>query len=62
MSCSNIIVNEPQRLITNRFAATVVGGYLNELFDTATITNNKTYFHAKKQYMRAEVVPKENLN
>jgi len=60
MSCSNIIVNEPQRLITNRFAATVVAGYLNELFDTATITNHKTYFHAKKQYMRAEVIPKEN--
>jgi hypothetical protein len=57
MSCSDVIASEPQRLITNRFAGLTVAGYLNELFDTATITNHKTYFHAKKQYMRAERVP-----
>ncbi|MBG9790527.1 ThiF family adenylyltransferase [Brevibacillus laterosporus] len=56
VACSNIVVNEPQRLFTNRCAALVVAGYLNELLSEKTISNHVTFFHAKKQYMRSEKI------
>ncbi|EST55746.1 thiazole biosynthesis protein ThiF [Brevibacillus panacihumi W25] len=56
MACSNVVSSEPQRLITNRLAAQAVAGYLSEIFGDKTISNHVTFFHAKKQYMRAERV------
>ncbi|WP_231558728.1 hypothetical protein [Brevibacillus thermoruber] len=52
MACSQVIASEPQRLITNRFAAQAVAGYLNELFGERTLSTHVTFFHAKKMYMR----------
>jgi hypothetical protein len=54
MACSQVIASEPQRLITNRFAAQAVAGYLNELFGERTLSTHVTFFHAKKMYMRGE--------
>jgi hypothetical protein len=54
MACSQVIASEPQRLITNRFTAQAVAGYLNELFAERSISNHVTFFHAKKMYMRGE--------
>lgn len=38
LACSQVIASEPQRLITNRFAAQAVAGYLNELFGERTLS------------------------
>ncbi len=54
MACSQVIASEPQRLITNRFAAQAVAGYLNELFGERTLSTHVTFLHAKKMYMRGE--------
>ncbi len=54
MACSQVIASEPQRLITNRFAAQAVAGYLNELFGERTLSTHVTFFHAKKMYMRGD--------
>lgn len=53
LSCSALASSSPQKLITNRFSAMVVAGYLNELFDTGTISSHYTVFHALKKYMRS---------
>lgn len=52
-ACSNIVASDPQRLLTNRMAAMSVAVYLNELFQSATITNHMTMFHAKDGYMKS---------
>lgn len=54
MACSQVIASEPQRLITNRFAAQAVATYLNELFGERTLSTHVTFFHVKKMYMRGE--------
>jgi hypothetical protein len=54
LACSQVIASEPQRLITNRFAAQAVAGYLNELFGERTLSTHVTFFHAKKMYMRGD--------
>lgn len=48
MACSQVIATEPQRLITNRFAAQAVAGYLNELFGERTLSTNVTLFPYEK--------------
>ncbi|MFD1609788.1 ThiF family adenylyltransferase [Oceanobacillus luteolus] len=53
LACSNIVANDPQRLLTNRMAAMSVATYLNELFQSGTISNHMTFFHAKKAYMKS---------
>lgn len=62
LSCSQLIVSNPQKLITNRFASLAVMGYLNEVFDTNSISNHITHFHAKKGYMRSVSVPNKEDN
>jgi len=54
LACSQMIASEPQRLITNRFAAQAVAVYLNELFGESSLSTHVTFFHAKKLYMRGE--------
>ena len=53
LACSEIVASDPQRLLTNRMAAMAVATYLNELFQSGTITNHITFFHAKKGYMKS---------
>ncbi|MBU8908078.1 ThiF family adenylyltransferase [Desertibacillus haloalkaliphilus] len=52
LACSNIMSEEPQRLITNKFAAMAVYPYINEIFESGQISNHMTLFHAKRGYMR----------
>jgi ThiF family len=56
VSCSDIVVSEPQRLITNRYAAQCVSTYLNEIFSEGTLSNHITFFHSKRMYMRTEPI------
>jgi hypothetical protein len=51
-SCSAIVQSEPQRLLTNKYAAQTVITMLNEIFDTQTISQHQIHFHAKKGYMK----------
>ncbi|NRD81049.1 ThiF family adenylyltransferase [Bacillus sp. BRMEA1] len=60
VACSNIVAREPQRLIVNKMAALAVTTYINELFETGTISNHMTFFHAKKGYMRSN--PAKNID
>lgn len=55
-SCGAVIASDPQRLITNRYAALCVATYLNELFSEGTLSNHMTFFHAKRMYMRTEPI------
>jgi len=62
-SCGDIVVSQPQRLITNRYSALVVGTVMNEIFDTQTISNHVIHFHSKKCYIRgqkAEILEENN--
>ncbi|WP_063892690.1 ThiF family adenylyltransferase [Paenibacillus sp. Leaf72] len=43
LSCSAIVMSEPQRLLTNKFAALEVISYFNELFSEGTISNHYSY-------------------
>ncbi|WP_121616769.1 ThiF family adenylyltransferase [Virgibacillus halodenitrificans] len=56
ISCGDIVVSEPQRLITNRYAAQCVSTYLNEIFSVGTLSNHITFFHAMRGYMRTEPI------
>lgn len=56
ISCSDIVVSEPQRLITNRYAAQCVSTYLNEIFSEGTLSNHITFFHSRRMYMRTEPI------
>ncbi|CAM4265323.1 hypothetical protein BAMA111019_15515 [Bacillus manliponensis] len=53
LSCSQLAKSEPQRVITNKFAALAVANYINEIFDEGTISHHLTLFHAKKSFMKA---------
>lgn len=55
-ACSSLVVSEPQRLITNRFAAMAVSMYFNDIFSTGTIRNHYTVFHSLKGYMRSQPI------
>lgn len=52
VSCTEITASEPQRIITNKFAALAVANIVQELLEENTITNHQIFFHAKKAYMR----------
>lgn len=56
ISCGEVIASEPQRLITNRYAALCTATYLNELFSEGTLSNHITFFHAKRMYIRSEPI------
>jgi hypothetical protein len=58
-SCSNVVASEPQRLITNRYAALIAAMYLNELFSEQTITNHESFFILKKGMVRSKQIQQE---
>ncbi|PEB54533.1 thiamine biosynthesis protein ThiF [Bacillus sp. AFS098217] len=53
LSCSDLAASEPQRVITNKFAAMAVAQFINELFDEGTVSNHYILFHAQKAFMKA---------
>lgn len=53
LSCSDLAASEPQRVITNKFAAMAVAQFINELFDEGTVSNHYIIFHAQKAFMKA---------
>ncbi|MEK3987867.1 ThiF family adenylyltransferase [Paenibacillus sp. FSL K6-3166] len=42
-ACSEIVVSEPQRLLTNKFAALEVVSFFNEIFSENRISNHMSY-------------------
>ncbi|MFL0584293.1 thiamine biosynthesis protein ThiF [Solibacillus silvestris] len=52
LSCTELSASEPQRFITNRFAATAVCNVFQDFLLTQGITSHIVHFHAKKCYMR----------
>lgn len=61
MSCSELSASEPQRLIVNKFSALAVTTVINEIVENHTISNQLTFFHAKKCYIRSVPVDEVDL-
>ncbi|MGF1473312.1 MAG: ThiF family adenylyltransferase [Rubrobacteraceae bacterium] len=53
-ACGNVTTTEPQRHLTNHFAAVAVMGYLNSLLSEGTLVNSRTFFDARSGYMRSD--------
>ncbi|QWG70492.1 hypothetical protein EXW32_29650 (plasmid) [Bacillus mycoides] len=53
LSCSELAASEPQRVITNKFAAMTVAQFVNEIFDEGTVSNHYIIFQAQKAFMKA---------
>lgn len=53
LSCAELSASEPQRLITNKFAALSIANVIQEILFEKNITHHMTLFHAKKGYMRS---------
>ncbi len=56
LSCEELSSSDPQRLMTNRFAAMITASYISELFECSTISKSMTVFHAKRGYMKSETI------
>lgn len=52
--CGEVVVSQPQRLMTNVMAATTVLTYLHTLLADGTLLHHRTFFDARKGFMRAE--------
>lgn len=53
-ACGEVTASEPQRHLTNHFAAVAVMGYLNSLLSEGTLVNSRTFFDARSGYMRSD--------
>lgn len=53
-SCGHVVVSNPQRLMTNLMAATVVLSYLHTLLSDGTLINHRTFFDARRGYVRSD--------
>lgn len=51
LSCSELAASEPQRVITNKFAAMTVAQFVNELFDEGTVSNHYISFSRLKRLL-----------
>ncbi|AJI08797.1 MULTISPECIES: ThiF family adenylyltransferase [Bacillus cereus group] len=58
-SCSSLLRSEPQRLITNRFAALIIAGYINELLANNTIRNHYSTFNSRENTISTAPLPTE---
>jgi PRTRC genetic system ThiF family protein len=54
VSCGEVVVSNPQRLMTNLMAATTVLMYLHTLLVDGTLLHHRTFFEARKGWMRSE--------
>lgn len=61
LSCTALSASEPQRFITNRFAATAVCNVFQDFVLTHNVTNHVVHFHAKKCYMRGVPYQKDEF-
>ncbi|WP_233422724.1 ThiF family adenylyltransferase [Pontibacillus halophilus] len=55
-ACSTVVISNPQRVLTNRLAAHCMCTYLNEFFESGTLSNHVTFFHSKKNIVRTEPI------
>lgn len=53
-SCGEVVVSNPQRLMTNLMAATTVLMYLHTLLVDGTILHHRTFFEARQGWLRSE--------
>lgn len=53
-ACGDEVVSNPQRLMTNVMAATCIMGYLHTLLVDGTIVNHRTFFDARKNFVRSD--------
>lgn len=53
-SCGEVVLSHPQRLFTNLMAATTVLLYLHTLLVDGTVLHHRTFFEARKGWMRSE--------
>ena len=56
LSCEELSASDPQRLITNRFAAMIVSSYIAEVLNNSTISKHHTVFHAQRGYMKSKTI------
>ncbi|KAA6447004.1 ThiF family adenylyltransferase [Bacillus swezeyi] len=54
LSCSDLVVSHPQKLITNRYSAMCVSTVINEILDNSTLSIHKILFHAQRGFMKSE--------
>jgi len=54
VSCGDVAVGQPQRLVTNLMAATVVLTYLHNLLTDGTLLHHRSFFEARKGFVRSE--------
>ncbi|MHB1683946.1 MAG: ThiF family adenylyltransferase [Bacilli bacterium] len=52
--CGEVIVDHPQRLMTNVTAATCVLQYLHTLLTDGTLLHHRTFFNAREGFVRSE--------
>ena len=53
-ACGEVATSEPQRHLTNHFAALAVMGFLNHLVTEGSLVNSRTFFDARSSYMRSD--------
>ena len=52
--CGEVVISQPQRLMTNVMAATSVLMLLHTLLPDGTLLHHRTFFDAHKGFMRSE--------
>ncbi|MDN5697738.1 MAG: ThiF family adenylyltransferase [Rubrobacter sp.] len=55
--CGEVIVSNPQRQVTNVYAATVLLSYLTPILTEGVVPNSLTFFDARKGYLRSQSAP-----
>ncbi|WP_029423404.1 ThiF family adenylyltransferase [Alicyclobacillus macrosporangiidus] len=61
VSCGEVVVSNPQRLMTNLMAATTVLMYLHTLLADGTLLHQRTFFEARRGWMRSEAAIEQLL-
>ncbi|MFD5853583.1 thiamine biosynthesis protein ThiF [Cytobacillus pseudoceanisediminis] len=59
LSCSELSASEPQRLIVNKFAALSIANIVNTIVEEKKINSHITFFHVRKNYMRATEIKRK---
>lgn len=54
VSCGEVVVSNPQRLMTNLMAATTILMYLHTLLVDGTVLHHRTFFEARRGWVRSE--------
>lgn len=54
VSCGEVVVSNPQRLMTNLMAATTALMYLHTLLVDGTVLHHRTFFEARQGWIRSE--------